>query len=58
MKSKSKVGRPSIPEDERQIKSAVSLPRDLDEFARQLGDGKFSRGVQIALREARKRRKK
>jgi hypothetical protein len=59
-KSKStagKPGRPKLPEDEKQDVKTVSLPKWMVAFAEQLGGGKLSRGVQIAIQEAHDRHK-
>lgn len=44
-------------DEDKNVTTAVSLPQDLKSFATDLGDGKFSKGVQIALTEAQERRK-
>jgi len=52
-------GRPAKPKDEKYVVTAISLPPDLEVFARvDLGEGSISKGVQKALIEERKRQKK
>ena len=54
---KNKKGRPPKAEAEKSVVVAVSLQPDLAAFARELGDGSATRGVQKALIDVRKRRK-
>jgi hypothetical protein len=51
------AGRPRKADSEKVVVTGVSLMPSWGAFARELGDGNVSRGIQIALREAQVRRK-
>ena len=53
---KPKIGRPPKPPKKKYIIGSIALPPELDVFARKLGSGNRSKGVQVALAEARERR--
>ena len=56
MNKNHKRGRKRLPASKKAVKRGVSIKPDLAKFAEEIGDGHFSRGVQIAVEEARKKR--